>query len=362
MNPKARIFGNNATVYLDGEIGVEIHGGWLARDIMDLSAQGYKVTVNINSVGGSVLQGYQIIDAIIQTQANTHISGIAASMGGIIAMFGQERTANDFAILMIHAPSGGGDDLLDMITKKFKNILLDKTKFDPDMVEEMMSGKKDYFFDADEMWSMGVINSEPIRTGKERLKVEQTMNVHEAYAIVNKLNFEIKMKDVLNKLSLSATASEQDVLNKIDELMGNTDALNQSVTDKDAEIATLKGQIETLESESKNKSTQLAEQLVNKAVEDGKIDEASKSQWVEMATANYQSTEKMIAGIKVSHDQRVIETPTASSNGKAETIDEVIKSADKIREYVRNSAKLEALRQSDEAGFEKLMNAYTEIQ
>jgi ATP-dependent protease ClpP protease subunit len=65
--------------------------------------------IRINSPGGYVMEGLAIYNAIIRAAATgrtvtTHIDGLAASMGSVIAMAGSEIIMADNALMMIHNP------------------------------------------------------------------------------------------------------------------------------------------------------------------------------------------------------------------------------------------------------------------
>ena len=81
------------------------------------NAKGEDVLININSPGGSVFEGLEIYKAIKSYSGNTEtrIVSLAASMGSIIALAGNKRTAEDTAVYMIHNPwSFAGGDYRDM--------------------------------------------------------------------------------------------------------------------------------------------------------------------------------------------------------------------------------------------------------
>jgi ATP-dependent Clp endopeptidase proteolytic subunit ClpP len=65
--------------------------------------------VRINSPGGYVMEGLAIFNAIVRQKAKgrtvtTHIDGLAASMGSVIAMAGDHIVMADNALMMIHNP------------------------------------------------------------------------------------------------------------------------------------------------------------------------------------------------------------------------------------------------------------------
>ena len=94
------------------------------------------ITLDIDSPGGSVLDGFRFQGFLedIKVQGHTvrtHVSGMAASMAGIILMAGTERTASKYSQVLIHRMSFGAigsahevEDTVEWV-KKMENVVLD---------------------------------------------------------------------------------------------------------------------------------------------------------------------------------------------------------------------------------------------
>lgn len=355
---KNRIINGTAHVYIDDEIGAGgIRGGDIARQILDFKANGLHVRVNINSPGGSVFDGYQIIDAIVETQADTHVSGIAASMAGIIALFGVNRTINDFGVIMIHAPSGGNTDILEIVRKRLSSILLNKTHFKEEQIAEMMEGKKDYFFDAMEAFERGIVTSEPIDTGKKKPVEMAMLDIKEQFEVFNKLNNEINMDSVKNKLSLPANASEADVLNKIEALEGQVNDKNEEILNLGIEKEELEKKVSELEAEKENQVKNAAKVLVKNALEAGKIGEDSVEAWEEAAIENFERTEKQLNAISSNHNAHVVDNNVNNSQKE-----DLLKpeNSQKLVNFMRSEDALK-LKEENEQLFNKYQEAYLNI-
>jgi ATP-dependent Clp endopeptidase proteolytic subunit ClpP len=125
----------------DSEAEVEISiydeigfGGVTAKDFMAEVKQfkGQHIHLRINSVGGSVIEGAAIYNALRRHKGGltVHVDGLAASMASVIAMAGEEVYIADNAMLMIHNPwsmtMGDADDLRKEadILDKLKNTLV----------------------------------------------------------------------------------------------------------------------------------------------------------------------------------------------------------------------------------------------
>ncbi|AJR24554.1 ClpP-like prohead protease/major capsid protein fusion protein [Sphingobium sp. YBL2] len=112
--------------------------------------------VRINSPGGYVMEGLAIYNAIIRQKAKgrkvtTHIDGLAASMGSVIAMAGDDIVMADNALMMIHNPwdcaCGDAADLrraadkLDMIRDQIVGIYAKQTGIDAEALIAMLDAE-----------------------------------------------------------------------------------------------------------------------------------------------------------------------------------------------------------------------------
>ena len=78
---------------------------------LDSVSPGKPVSMYINSPGGSVYDGYGVIDTMdfIQSPVHTQVLGLAASMGAVFAVCGEagQRYLLKHSRFMIHQPLGG---------------------------------------------------------------------------------------------------------------------------------------------------------------------------------------------------------------------------------------------------------------
>jgi ATP-dependent protease ClpP protease subunit len=139
-----------AEITLFDEIGF---GGTSAKafisDLKKLSGQ--RVHLRINSVGGSVVEGTAIYNALRRHKGGltVHVEALAASMASVVAMAGDEVAIADNALLMIHNPwsmsMGDADDLrkeadvLDKLKSTLVNAYKRKTGMDADEISDMMN-------------------------------------------------------------------------------------------------------------------------------------------------------------------------------------------------------------------------------
>lgn len=118
------------------------------RDLNALDAD--KIIVRLNTPGGSCFDGMTIFNALKEHPATivTQIDGVAASMGSLIALAGDEIRMADNALVMIHNPwvviAGDSRDLrheadvLDKIATNMRQIYMDKTGKDEAAMQAIM--------------------------------------------------------------------------------------------------------------------------------------------------------------------------------------------------------------------------------
>ena len=96
-------------ILMYGIVGDSWDGLDAATLVPKISEGSDDLDIRINSPGGYVMEGLAIYNAIIRAAAGgrkvtTHIDGLAASMGSVIAMAGGEIIMADNALMMIHNP------------------------------------------------------------------------------------------------------------------------------------------------------------------------------------------------------------------------------------------------------------------
>jgi ATP-dependent Clp endopeptidase proteolytic subunit ClpP len=141
----------------DGGIEVSIYdeigfGGTSAKDfVADVrKLKGQHIHLRINSVGGSVIEGAAIYNALRRHKGGltVHVDGLAASMASVIAMAGEEVLMADNAMMMVHNPwsmaMGDADDLrkeadvLDKLKATLVNAYVRKTGRERAEIENLM--------------------------------------------------------------------------------------------------------------------------------------------------------------------------------------------------------------------------------
>lgn len=128
------------------------------------------ISIYVNSPGGSVYDGYGILDtmAFIKPDVQTICTGLAASMGSLLLMCGArgKRSALPLSRVMIHQPLGGcrgqATDILieaeeiQKLRKEIYELIAQRTKQSYDKVAA--DCERDHWLTAKEALSYGIID------------------------------------------------------------------------------------------------------------------------------------------------------------------------------------------------------------
>lgn len=163
-----------AEIHIYGDIGESWWGesvtaSQFVRDINALQAD--RITVRINSYGGSVHDGVAIHNAMKRHPAvvDVEVDGLAASIASLIAMAGDTVRMASNAMMMIHAPLTGvwGNavelrekaDMLDAHARAVATSYAAKSGKSAGDVLALLSDGKDHWFTADEALAEGYVDA-----------------------------------------------------------------------------------------------------------------------------------------------------------------------------------------------------------
>lgn len=312
-----------ANVLLYGPVGrswdeksqryVGIDGEQFAEEIyyLNQSEDVKKINVRINSAGGSMLDGYSIFSAIQNSgkECNTFIDGVGASISGVIFMAGKKRYMNDFAKLMIHAPSVGAPyellsdkqkKMIDSFSDTLETILENNSNLDRQTIKGMISA---------ETW---LTSSEAIEKGfaDEIINTGRVLNVSDIDEIINVANslntgnnannIKVqKMELVKNHLGINdANATEKEIISAIDGIKNSLNEANEVIKTKESEIEAKESQISELENSAKDLKIKIATLKVENAIEKGIFEESKKAELIETASNNMENFEALVSAFK----------------------------------------------------------------
>lgn len=292
-NSEAEDSGIEVSIY--DEIGF---GGVTAKNfVADLrKLKGQHIHLRINSVGGSVIEGAAIYNALRRHKGGltVHVDGLAASMASVIAMAGEEVLMAGNAMLMVHNPwsmaMGDADDLrkeadvLDKLKATLVNAYVRKTGRERGEIEAMMD--EETWLDATEAMGLNFVDGieddieaaasvtpEAARARFDKFsnsmsrKTKSTIKAEEAAPEVVAPEAEPAVEaapeaPVVDTETKDMTAELQA---KVDALQADLDAKNaaeaaqaQASEDIAKEIETLKAEVERLTAESASKDEEIA--------------------------------------------------------------------------------------------------------
>ncbi len=193
-----------AEISIHDEIGAF---GVSARDFLgELKAirAADRITVRINSPGGSVFDGIAIYNALRRHPAHVTVlvEGIAASIASVIVCAGDEVVMPENAMLMLHEPSavvsGTADDLLSMAAalEKMRSSLVsayrDKSGLPAPEIEELLS--RETWLSAAEALDLGFADriEQPVKMAAH-FDMSRFRNAPQALAALSNQNEEAPM-------------------------------------------------------------------------------------------------------------------------------------------------------------------------
>jgi ATP-dependent protease ClpP protease subunit len=326
---------------LNREIGNDydmISGAMFQEQLMYLDSLGKKrIQVWINCVGGSIVEGYNIYNAILKsnTPVDTYNVGICASMAGAIFMAGRKRYMSDYAKLMMHPVQNSTDtkayqSFMDSISEMIEA----KSNCTKDEVTNMMQSTT--WLSASECLEKGLCTEIEVtkNSNKKYLPTETNILLEYSNSMINDLFINKKNKQMIqvtNKLNLNADATEQSIVDAINSL---ETAKNQAVTEKEtlqneltelqakqteieSKLSTLETEKETLESEVvTNKATEMVNSFKTKLGEKSEVLE----KWINQAKNNFDATKELLESLplnvvsnKIDIDEKKVTTITAQN-------------------------------------------------
>lgn len=303
---------------LNREIGSDegmISGAEFQEQLMFLDSLNKKrIQVWINCVGGSIVEGYNIYNAILKsnTPVDTYNVGICASMAGAIFMAGRKRYMSDYAKLMMHPVQNSNDtksyqSFMDSISQMIES----KSSCTKDEITNMMQSTT--WLSASECLEKGLCTEIEVTKNSNKKYLASETNVLLAYSnsIIDELFINKKNKQMIqvtNKLNLNADATEQSIVDAINSL---ETAKNQAVTEKEtlqneltelqakqseieSKLSTLETEKETLEAEVvTNKATEMVNSFKNRIGEK----EETLTKWIEQAKNNFDATKDLLESL-----------------------------------------------------------------
>ncbi len=350
--------------YKDDECIGGIDGAMFAYEFKYLQDKVEKINVRINSVGGSVLDGYSIISTMLNSTipVDVYIDGMAASIAAVIAMCGDKVCIMDYGTLMIHNPSGEADQvILDFIKSTLVTILKNRTDFSADEISKLMD--KETWFNAKQAVKNGM--ADEIINSKVKVKVDKKTNIYNLFDIYNSIIQKTNKKDmiqIINKLNLEEDATEEMVIEAIESLQNKIveptqdDELKSTISDLENKIEAINKEKEELVSKldaynaEKEEAKRIKiETLVNSYIVSGKLKEEEKESTINMANFDFEGTKNML-------DKIGSKTANIITNSISTIVDERAKW--NFKDYMKNDPKgLKEMKENDPEAYTELYDS-----
>jgi len=346
---------------------------FVEREIDKAKKAGYKnITLLINSFGGSVYEGLSIVSALKNSnlQITAKIEGYCASMAAIIAMTCDKVIMAEHGILMFHNPylenreSMSESENNAMLKTTNSLIMLASHKIDKQKLREMMD--RETWLDADEAFAMGIVDEiydinklsefNLIDTFKQAIvsKNENLLNT-----IYNKLKNTMQkdnlIEDVKDETCIEIEiTTESDVEALTEKAMGleSEEEISLEIENPTAEvdykemymellkkyeamtknIQNLEDNLNILKAKEKDIIYNNAVEKVNIAISENRIDESSKSEWIDTLINNFDLGVKMLNTIKITTKSPIL--PFANK-----AVESGLKSNWTIRDYEEKDPK-----------------------
>lgn len=325
----------NKHIGYDEDEGMGVDGGIFQQELLQLDTMGKKrILVYINSNGGVVTDGYSIYSAILKskTPVDTYVQGVAASIAGVIFQAGRKRIMTDYSWLMYHNPFGGNNtDMLKTMKSSIIKMVSQRCGMSEDEVASMMN--RTTFILSEEAAKLNLCDSVEASEGENTKYLKKISNSVEFYKecnlVLNKLftpKTKVIMTEVLNRLNLDESASEESIVKGIDDLMNRavkaegeaSEVLNKSKSD----LEELKNELDRAKKAFDDLKCELEEAIENKAKAEvdaksskavnmvethakaGRIknEEEVKAVWVNLAVADFDSAVNLLESLPLNKE------------------------------------------------------------
>lgn len=307
---------NVVSMYIFSNIGgFGIDGQQFANELNQVGQFGYDAKIHINSGGGSVMDGISIMRAIQNFPNNieTVVEGIAASIAGIIAVGSSKRTMVDFGRIMIHDPMFSTDaplttkqkNALQSIRSMLIKIFENNSNFDIDELDKIMTDET--WLDAEQCLELGLVDSIVVTDRNTKMKETDSTNimemVNDGFADILKPQIKKpKMENLKNHLQLDATASENDILAKIKNVETELATAKSENERIETELNDLKTENGELKNEVESAQKEIATNIVDNAIADGKFESKSKDDLIAQALeVGPEVFNKLVDSMKIPH-------------------------------------------------------------
>ena len=242
---------NEIKIY--GEIGTkEANSQQFTTQLAEIESKGAKrIVIRLNSVGGSVIDGNVIFNAMMLSSLHIKIiiDGLAASMASLLLLAANEVEICENAFIMIHRPTsdgGGNADTIESIVKPLRDIentmilsFASKTGLSESDIKTKWFDGNDHWLNADEAIQYRLANRKIAAVAKDiktlNIRSLKSLNVNNLYnrfaaSLNNKNEYDMK-KELIETFELKGVTAESSDEEVIQALVEKFDALEKQVNE-----------------------------------------------------------------------------------------------------------------------------------
>lgn len=311
-NMASSIDGDTLKLSINGDIGgMTSNNSEALANILSQNPTAKNIELELNSSGGSLLQGISMFNQLESHPANvtTIVTGVAASATSIIFMAGDRRIVKRGGFVMIHKPMVVGmnnaqemrekADQLDKYQDAIVDIYEAKTSLSRDEINSLVDSET--WLNADESFEKGFATEKTEDRAEVKNKIDycefvntctgdipeeakkyfKNQNKYKIQQVLNKIKETFSINptengDDMNKEEVQAMLAEEigkrevEFSNKLDDVK-NT--FTNQLAEKDELINTLNSKIVDLENNAK---TSTIENIVDGFIAEGKISPANR--------------------------------------------------------------------------------------
>lgn len=352
-----------------------VNGDDFAKEMVFLSEIGFKtIRLNINSIGGGIIKGMSIINAMNIVRKNgtsieTHIVGVADSMAGMVSAFGDrgKRTVANFGSGVVHEPllmrqDGSLVTIDEMEEGEVKTealnmraslieLMASSTGNDKEFIKSQMKESKR--LNAEEMLSFGMVD-EIVKLSNERVDIQNKTAV-ELMAACSKIEIKKQnpkqMKEVNKILNLSDDAAESSAVKAIIALQNKVKDQSKLLETATEDKKTLQASVTELQNKVKASEDEKAENYVDGLINSGKLKKENREQLVNQAKENFAGFKMLTDSLEVTFVDVTKEIKDVSVGEKQDAL------ADEYHNLMVNGG-LNDLEDSNPTRYAKLEKAY----
>ena len=264
----------------------------------DIIKENEEMTMRIHCGGGSVFEGLAIYDLIRSStcKVNVIVEGMAASMGGVLALAGDTISMTESAYFMMHPVSGGtyGDkkahegqlEVIKNLESRVIAIFKERTSAPEETITDWFNNGKDNWLSAEECLAIALCDKIIKPTKTRKLKDAQASITNrtelEAWQLLNNsLRLPINTKQQTMKKQIVSMLMLSGLFNSLNQESDDAavEGAMKNLIDKAKKADDLQAKLDAL-----NEST--ANELINSALQAGKITASEKEDWLKDAKEN----------------------------------------------------------------------------